>query len=166
MVTGTDRGRNGGRAEEAEAPLNAAPRARDSSRKFRNAIDVAAIEAAIDRMRRTTTGDLRVVISPAFWGNVRHNADRALALVGHGRAARNGVLLFIVPRRREFAIVGDAGIHALAGEDLWTGVRDRLGEAFRSGRYTEGIIEAVETIGASLSRHFPKPAAAPAKPPI
>jgi uncharacterized membrane protein YgcG len=158
MVTGT--------GTEGSDALKAGPPARGSSRKFRNAIDAAAIEAAIDRIRRTTTGDLRVVISPAFWGSVRHNADRALALVGHGRAARNGVLLFIVPRRREFAIVGDAGIHALAGEDLWIGVRDRLREAFRSGRYTDGIIEAVEAIGAALALHFPKPTSGPPKPSI
>jgi uncharacterized membrane protein len=163
MVTSKDRGQKD-RGNDALKAAPASP-ARGSSRKFRNAIDAAAIEVAIDRVRRTTTGDLRVVIAPAFWGSVRHNADRALALIGHGRAARNGVLLFIVPRRREFAIVGDAGIHARAGEDLWTGARDRLGEAFRSGRYTEGIIEAVEAIGAALSRHFPKPPAGPPKPP-
>jgi uncharacterized membrane protein len=131
------------------------PRSPRSSRAFRETLDGAAIEAAIERVRRTTTGDLRVVISPAFWGNVRHNAERALGLLGHGRAHRNGVVLFIVPRRRTFAIVGDGAIHARAGDDLWRGARDGLAKAFRQGRYTEGIVETIDAIGAELARHFP-----------
>jgi uncharacterized membrane protein len=130
-----------------------------STRSFRRAIDRAAIEAAIRRVRETTTGDIAVVIAPAFWGSVRHNAERLLRLLRLGSSAhRNGVVLLIVPRRRSFAIFGDAGIHERSGEELWREARDGLAAAFREGRYTEGVVEAVERIGRELARHFPRSA--------
>lgn len=128
-----------------------------STRSFRRAIDRAAIEDAIRRVRETTTGDIAVVIAPAFWGSVRHNAERLLRLLRVGTAAHgNGVVLLIVPRRRSFAIVGDAGIHDRSGAQLWHEARDVLAAAFREGRYTDGVVEAIDRVGRELARHFPR----------
>jgi uncharacterized membrane protein len=66
------------------------------------------------------------------------------------------VLLFIAPKSRTFAIVGDIGIHARGGQELWAGVAGALSEAFRAGRWTEGLVEAIRLVGDELARHFPR----------
>jgi len=127
-----------------------------SAGRLRRAIDRNAIEAAIARIHTETTGEVRVMISPSFWGNVRKRARRAFRVLGLPRAKqKNGVLIFLVPRRREVVILGDAGIHGRAGEDLWREARDRLTAAFARGLYTEGIVEAIQTVGRELAIHFP-----------
>jgi len=131
-----------------------------SARRFRRALDARVIEEAIRRVRAATGAEVRVVVSPAFWGSVRRNAERAFRLFGLADSRhQHGVLLFVVPRRRAFVILGGAGLHARAGEDLWRDARDRLAQAFKQGRYTEGILEAVERIGDEIARHFPAPPA-------
>ena len=103
------------------------------------------------------------MISPFFWGNVGKRARRAFRVLGLHRAKhKNGVLIFLVPRRREVAILGDAGIHGRAGQDLWREARDRLTAAFARGLYTEGIVEAIEAIGRELTIHFPAAGVPPA----
>jgi len=134
-----------------------------SAGSLRRAIDRKAIEAAIARIHTETTGEVRVMISPFFWGSVRRRARRAFRVLGLHRARhKNGVLIFLVPRRREVAILGDAGIHGRAGEDLWREARDRLTAAFGRGLYTEGIVEAIETVGRELALHFPAAVTPPA----
>ena len=129
-----------------------------SAGSLRRAIDRKAIEAAIARIHSETTGEVRVMISPFFWGSVRKRARRAFRVLGLPRARqKTGVLIFLVPRRREVVILGDAGIHGRTSEDLWREARDRLTSAFARGRYTEGIVEAIATIGRELAVHFPAP---------
>ena len=129
---------------------------------LRRAIDRKAIEAAIARIHTETTGEVRVMISPLFWGSVSKRARRAFRVLGLHRARhKNGVLIFLVPRRREVAILGDAGIHGQAGEDLWREARDRLTASFARGRYTEGIVDAIDPIGRELALHVPAPGPPP-----
>jgi uncharacterized membrane protein len=120
-------------------------------------LDRKAIEDAIRRVHEDTSGEVRVVISPFFWGSVRKNGERTFRGLGlHSAKRHNAVLLFIVPRRRTFVVLGDAGIHERAGQDLWHDVRDRLAGAFSRDQFTEGIVEAVDRIGEQLARHFPR----------
>ncbi len=123
-------------------------------------IDAPAIEAAIARAEARTSGEIRVTVATWFWGDVQRTAEAAFERLGMtATRERNGVLIFVVPARRRFAVVGDAGIHARVGDALWVEVRDRLGAEFRRGRYTEGLIAAVEALGEGLARSFPADAA-------
>lgn len=119
-------------------------------------IDAPAIAAAITRAEARTSGEIRVSVAPWFWGDVRRTAEAAFARLGMAATReRNGVLIFVVPARRRFAVIGDVGIHARVGDAFWAEVGARLSAAFRAGRYTEGLIAGIEALGEGLARSFP-----------
>ncbi|MEP6603255.1 MAG: TPM domain-containing protein [Spartobacteria bacterium] len=74
----------------------------------------------------------------------------------HRTAERNGVLIFVAPRARKFAVVGDEGIHARCGEGYWQSVVDLMTGHFRNARFSDAIAEAIQDVGEVLGRHFPK----------
>ena len=122
-------------------------------------IDTVAVERAIGAAERTTTGEIRVALSRFyFWGDVRRAAARAFTRLHMDRTREhNGVLIFVVPWRRRFAILGDDGIHRRVEDGFWDTIAVALGQAFHRGDLTGGLVHAIETIGARLAVHFPVP---------
>jgi uncharacterized membrane protein len=114
---------------------------------------VAAIRAAESRSR----GEVRVHVSHTEAEDARHAA--ALAFDRLDMAAtreRNGVLVFVSPRSRRFAIVGDVGIHRKCGAPVWEEIASAAAADFRSGDFTRAIVGAVGRVGDLLERHFPR----------
>ncbi len=68
---------------------------------------------------------------------------------------RNGVLILILPERNEYAILGDVNIHNIVHQEYWNQIYELMKSYFIDGRYVQGTIEAIETIGIELSKHFP-----------
>jgi uncharacterized membrane protein len=69
---------------------------------------------------------------------------------------RNGVLIFVAPRARKFAVVGDHAIHQKCGEEFWQEVVDRMRNHFRAEEFTQALVEAIGEIGDVLAAHFPR----------
>ena len=84
-------------------------------------IDLDRVEAAIRSAERRTSGQVRVAVARfSFWGSVRRAADAAFARLRMNRTRRrNAVLLFVAPRLRKFAVIGDAGIHERVSDAFW-----------------------------------------------
>jgi uncharacterized membrane protein len=84
-------------------------------------------------------------------------AQKKFHQLGMSRTSEhNGVLIFVAPRARQFAVIGDAGIHEKCGDDYWQRVVDLMREHFSNERYTDAIVDAIGDIGEVLARHFPK----------
>jgi len=125
-------------------------------RRFRQLVDADAVREAIEAAEKETSGEIRVSVSTFFWGSVRRNAERAFARLGMTATAdRNGVLFFVVPSRRRFAILGDEGIHARVGQEFWDGVAAAVSERFRAGDFTGGLVAGIAEAGLRLAEHFP-----------
>ena len=63
-----------------------------------------------------------------FWGDVRRAAERAFARLRIDRTREhNGVLIFVAPWRRRFAILGDEGIHRRVEDGFWDAIASRAG---------------------------------------
>ncbi|MDD8015613.1 MAG: TPM domain-containing protein [Acidobacteriota bacterium] len=125
-------------------------------RKFLAAVDKAAVKKAIEEAERMTSGEIRVSVSTYFWGSTRRAAGRAFTRLGMAATRdRNGVLLFIVPSKRKFVILGDEGIHAKAGQEFWESLSSILSSAFKKGAFTEGLVSAIREAGRKLAAHFP-----------
>jgi uncharacterized membrane protein len=124
------------------------------------AIDKGRIENAIRTAELRTSGEICVSVSRVFWGNVEAAARKAFDRMGirHTRE-RNGVLFFVVPSRRKFVVLGDAGIHEKVGQEFWTSVVSAVTDKFRSGHFTEGLVKGIEAVGEQLATHFPFDAA-------
>jgi len=80
-------------------------------------------------------------------------------------AARNGVLLYIAPRVRKFAIIGDTEVHARCGDEFWREVAHEMSVHFRKSEFTEGILHGIRRAGKLLAEHFPPAAGAKSHPP-
>jgi uncharacterized membrane protein len=73
----------------------------------------------------------------------------------HRTRDRNAVLVFVVPARRRFVVLGDSGIHEKVGQSFWENVAKAISGAFRAGDFTGGLVQGIETIGEELRTHFP-----------
>jgi len=132
-----------------------------NAKKLWESIDAERVRRAIAAAERASTGEVRVSIAPYFWGSVRASAERTFVRLGMTQTRqRNGVLFFLVPSRRRFVVLGDAGIHALVGQAFWDSVVAATSERFHAGDFTGGLVEAIERVAAKLSEHFPGTGAA------
>ena len=127
-----------------------------SRRKLLKAIDVERVKAAIAVAERSASGEIRVSVAPFFWGSVRRVAERAFVRLGMTATKdRNGILFFIVPARKKFAVLGDEGIHAKVSQDFWESLASLMSGHFRKGEFTEGLVAAIEEAGRQLAAYFP-----------
>ena len=125
-------------------------------KKLLRIIDRERIKEAIQKAEHRTSGEICVSVAPLFWGSVEKAADKAFDRMGVARTKdRNGVLLFVVPSRRKFVVLGDRGIHERVGQDFWDTVAAAMSDKFRQGRFTDGLVQAIEVVGEQLSAHFP-----------
>jgi uncharacterized membrane protein len=127
-----------------------------SQRKLLEIIDDNRVKAAIVAAEKQTSGEIRVSVSRFFWGNVRHAAEKAFTRLGmRATKDRNGVLFFVVPSRRAFAIIGDEGIHQKVGQDFWNKLAAAISRDFMNGKFNEGLIAGIAECGRLLGEHFP-----------
>ncbi len=73
----------------------------------------------------------------------------------HKTAERNGVLLYLSIKDRQFAIIGDAGIHLHVKDDFWESCKEGVLAQFQQGNYCKGITDCIETVGDALRKYFP-----------
>jgi uncharacterized membrane protein len=123
-------------------------------------IDAARVKEAIARAERRTSGEIMVSVAPIFWGSVEKAAQKAFVRLGIVQTKEhNGVLIFVVPGRKKFMVLGDSGIHAKVGQEFWEAVALQLSGHFRKGDFTGGLVSAVDIIGEKLGLYFPYDAA-------
>jgi uncharacterized membrane protein len=124
--------------------------------RLKHLIDEDAIERAVAEAEARTSGEIRVSLSTFFWGNVRRTAEGAFSRLGMDRTAeRNGILIFVVPSRRTFVVLGDEGIHAKVGQEFWDGVAAAMSARFKDGDFTGGLLHGIAEAGRQLEIHFP-----------
>jgi uncharacterized membrane protein len=129
-------------------------------------IDHDRVVAAIAAAESRTSGEIRVLLA-------RHKAaDPVAAAQGHfGRLGldrtrrRNAVLIFVAPRSRTFAIIGDTGVHEKCGDAFWREVAAAMAAYFKRGDFTDGLVHGIERAGTLLAAHFPPESGAGGEPP-
>jgi len=125
-------------------------------RRLMRQIDIAAVRAAIAASEKRTSAEIRVSVSVFFWGDVERASHRAFDRLGmRNTRDRSGVLIFLVPARRKFAVVGDQGIHERAGDDFWRAVAAAMQVHFRNSEFTAGLVAGVTALADELAVHFP-----------
>jgi uncharacterized membrane protein len=124
---------------------------------FLSQLDEARLVAAIADAESKTSGEIRVFLSHRKPEDAVAAAQRAFDQLGMARTRdRNGVLIFVAPRVRKFAIIGDAGVHQHCGDEFWTALAAEMSGHFRKAEFTNGIAHAIRKAGELLARHFPR----------
>jgi uncharacterized membrane protein len=128
------------------------------TKEFLSKLEHDRIVQAIKDAESQTSGQIRVYIQR---GNL--NGDPLIAaqkkfhrLRMHKTAERNAVLIFVAPRARKFAVVGDKAIHGKSGEQFWRRLVDGMRAHFQGEKFSHAIVEAIEEAGQALAIHFPK----------
>jgi uncharacterized membrane protein len=124
---------------------------------FGPSIDHNRVVAAIASAEASTSGEIRVIVA-------RHKAVDPVAAAQHyfnkmGMAKsrhRNGVLVFVAPKSRNFAIIGDTAVHEKCGDAFWASLAKTMGMHFKAGKFTDGIVHGIERAGELLAKTFPR----------
>ena len=85
-----------------------------------------------------------------------HRAKESFICLEMGKTRLlNGVRVYVATKDRQFAILGDQGIHEKVGDDFWAKEAALLISHFQENHIIEGIEACIEEIGASLRAFFP-----------
>jgi len=126
---------------------------RTFSQKLRHAEIVTAIREA----EAKTSGQIRLLISPAHVEDPVAAAQKEFTRLRLDQSPeRNGVLIFVAPRARKFAVIGDQAVHARCGDEFWRQLAGAMSGYFRQGDFSAGIAHGVQKAGELLAGHFPK----------
>ena len=114
------------------------------------------IKQAIMNAELDTSGEIRVHIDSKCKGDVMDRAFEVFRkLKIHETGLRNGVLFYLAVKNRKFAIIGDKGINEVVPEDFWEVLKSDMLDAFREGKFTDGLIDGITRTGIHLKEHFP-----------
>ncbi|MBI3852946.1 MAG: TPM domain-containing protein [Verrucomicrobia bacterium] len=127
------------------------------AQEFLNQLQHDDIVAAIRKAEGKTSGEIRVLVSHKKLVDPMAAAQRAFLRMGMTKTKRkNAVLIFVAPRSRNFAIIGDQGVHSRCGDAFWRGVRDEMTTHFRKAEFTQAILHGIRKAGDLLAQHFPR----------
>ena len=115
------------------------------------------ITQSIKAAEQQTSGEIRLFVEDYCLADdpVFRAAELFEALGMTKTKARNGVLLYIAPQSRQFAIWGDTAIHEKVGTDFWVAEKQLLRERLQKEAAVEGICQVIVAIGEQLKGHFP-----------
>jgi uncharacterized membrane protein len=131
----------------------------------RRALDEAALKRIEERVaasERHHSGEIRVCVEAGLpwsylWKNLSAR-DRAVTMFGKLRvwdtAANNGVLIYLLMAEHAIEIVADRGLNERVSHEQWQAIVAGMREAFRAGRFEDGLNAAVDAVDALLARHF------------
>ncbi len=124
--------------------------------RFFSSEEEERIIRAIREAERNTSGEIRVHLEHKCQGDTMQAAHRTFRQLRMNRTKlENGVLLFLVPERKEFTILGDKGINNIVPEHFWEDVRDLMQQHFRMGAFCDGVTAAIALVGEKLKVFFP-----------
>lgn len=122
----------------------------------RAAIDRVEVRKIVEAADRQTSADIVVSIAPFFIGDVWSAAWRAFEHLGIAqKPERNGVLVFVVPARRQVVVIADDGAHDRLDRQLWSDAVSDIADGFARGDGTAGLSQGISRLAQALRDHFP-----------
>ncbi|MBL7812207.1 MAG: TPM domain-containing protein [Bacteroidetes bacterium] len=114
------------------------------------------IVQAIRHAESQCTAELRVHLGGKPKESPLQEATRLFHKLGMQKtAARNGVLIYVSLASRQFAIIGDEGIHKHVQENFWQDVKTEMQVLFQKEQVADAIIHGIQRAGEQLMIHFP-----------
>jgi uncharacterized membrane protein len=126
------------------------------TKHFLNKLEHGLIHRAITEAERDTSGDIVVYISHKTAPDALAAAQEVFAQRKLEKASDdNNLLFYLAPRSQTFAAVGGKALHDRVGQAWWDELVGLLGNHFRDGKFTDGLVAAIDRAGHALRRHFP-----------
>lgn len=121
------------------------------------------LAAQVADSERRHTGEIRIYVEAGLpfsylWRDATAR-ERAIALFGKlgvwDTEQNNGVLIYLLLAEHAIEVVADRGLSRHVSPAQWQEIVHGMREAFRAGRYEEGLRQAVDAVTELLVRHFP-----------
>ena len=110
-------------------------------------------------LRLATSGEtVRMVLTPGATKTRRVRRRAVLlfrAAIEARTASRTGVLLYVSLAEHRAEIVTDEAVLARVDANVWGEAMAALVEGLKDGRAGDGMVAAIERVGAVLAEHFP-----------
>jgi uncharacterized membrane protein len=121
---------------------------RDEQERIVNAIRLA---------EQQTSGEIRVYTESRcrFVDPIDRAAEIFWGLKMDMTKDRNGVLVYIAMKDRQFAILADQGIHEKVGQAFWNQEVSVMKKHFSNAHPADAIEAVVTDVGEALRTHFP-----------
>ena len=124
--------------------------------EFLTKAEEQAIVEAIGVAEKNTSGEIRVHIEKE---NTIAPIDRAMevfrTLNMENTQERNGVIIYVAVKSKQFAIYGDKGINEKVADDFWNSTKEAMQNHFQNGNFKQGLIDGILKAGEQLKTHFP-----------
>jgi uncharacterized membrane protein len=132
----------------------------------RRALPPAALARLEDRVRaseRRHSGEIRLCVEAGLplsylWRDLTAR-QRAVTMFGKLRVwdteHNNGVLIYLLLAEHAIEIVADRGVARVVPQAHWHGIVGGMRDAFRAGRFEDGLVQAIAAVDEVLVQHFP-----------
>ena len=111
---------------------------------------------AIKEAEKNTSGEIRLFIEDECGKNVLDRAAFIFHELGMDNTKdRNGVLFYLATTSRQFAILGDKGIHTKVEKDFWHAIKHEMQNYFTEGNFEKGLRIGIQMSGEALKKYFP-----------
>jgi len=115
-----------------------------------------AIVQAIREAERLTSGEIRVHLERGMKEEALAHAEEIFQRLRMTETKdRNGVLILLGLRKKQFFILGDRGIHEKVPSGFWDSIRNEMTPLFKEDRFAEGLVRGIRTVGEKLKAYFP-----------
>ena len=121
------------------------------------------IERTIAKVETTHAGQIRFAVEaaldirPLLSGTTAR--DRAVEVFSQlhiwDTEQNNGVLIYLLLADRKVEIVADRGVHTKLGTAVWDEICHKMEILFREGKFEEGVIDGIVSVGMHLEHHYP-----------
>lgn len=123
---------------------------------FLSKTEEAEVVEAIRLAEQNTSGEIRVHIEKE---TSIAPIDRAVEVFNmlkmENTKDRNGVIIYVAVKSKQFAIYGDQGINEKVADDFWNTTKDIMLNHFKNGNNKQALVEGILNAGQQLKQHFP-----------
>ena len=132
-------------------------------RKAFNEDSLGRIQQAIADSERSHSGEIRFAVEASLpWSYLKRDAparQRAAMVFSKLRVwdteQNNGVLIYVELADHSIELIADRGIARRVPRAEWDAICMAMRDQFRAGRFEQGAIAAVGSVGELLAHHFP-----------
>ena len=136
----------------------------EDARRVLPADALARLQQRVAASEARHTGEIRVCIEASLplsylWRDATAR-ERAITMFAKLRVwdteHNNGVLIYLLLADHRIEIVADRAAARRVRVDHWQHLVENMREAFRAGRFEQGLNEAIDAVDALLVQHFPR----------
>lgn len=123
---------------------------------FLTKAEEAEVVEAIRLAEKNTSGEIRVHLEKETSIAPIERAVEVFHELGMDTTQlRNGVIIYVAVKSKQFAIYGDQGINDKVDDDFWDCTKDIMVNHFKTGNNVQALVEGIHNAGEQLKKHFP-----------